>query len=242
MRTRHLAAGIAALGAAAALAGLVSAQDNKTAPAPAVVVPPITAPAAPVTTAVPNTPAAKGLATAVTPEEVVPPPKAEIAPRAAPKLAAAPQPPKPPAEPLKRARYDSAVLQAVDKITAETLRFESKVGEPVRYKGLIVTVRSCEASAPDEISPDNIAYLDVQSQPISSPGHAAAAPRQVFRGWLFASSPGLHPFEHPIYDIWLIACKASAPVAPAAAIANPVAPRPAAKMPGAPAKAAANRT
>jgi hypothetical protein len=32
--------------------------------------------------------------------------------------------------------------------------------------------------------------------------------RQVFKGWMFASSPGLHPLEHPVYDAWLIACKA----------------------------------
>jgi hypothetical protein len=36
----------------------------------------------------------------------------------------------------------------------------------------------------------------------------------VFRGWMFASSPGLHPVEHPLYDVWLIACKTPAPVAP----------------------------
>ena len=27
-----------------------------------------------------------------------------------------------------------------------------------------------------------------------------------FAGWMFASSPGLHALEHPVYDIWVIAC------------------------------------
>src|SRR5215204_2571835 len=31
--------------------------------------------------------------------------------------------------------------------------------------------------------------------------------RRVFTGWMFASSPGLHGIEHPIYDIWLTECK-----------------------------------
>ena len=232
MRPSHLIAGAAAAAVLVAVAGLVAAQDNKTVAPAAPPAAPLAAPPAPVTTALPNTPVAKGLATAVTPDEAVPPPIPEhVAKRA--KAPAAPEPPKLPAEPMKRARYDSAVLQAVDKITAETLRFESKVGEPVRYKGLILTVRSCEITASDEPAADNIAYLDVQSQPISAPGHATAPPRQVFRGWMFASSPALHAFEHPIYDIWLIACKASAPVA-----AAPVAP----KSPPAPVKAAAKRT
>ena len=27
-----------------------------------------------------------------------------------------------------------------------------------------------------------------------------------FSGWMFASSPGLNALEHPVYDIWVIAC------------------------------------
>ncbi len=224
-----------------AAAGLVAAQDNKTTPPPPATPPaatslpaaPLATPSAPgappvVTTTVPDTPAAKALANAVTPEEGPPPPKAAETARPA----VTPEAPKPPPEPLKRPRYTSAVMQAVDKITAESLRFETRVGEPVRYKGLILTVKSCETTAADETAPDNVAYLDVQSQPVNG-GHAAVAPHQVFRGWMFANSPGLHPFEHPIYDLWLVACKTTAPevIAPAAP-----------KSPAGPAKAAAKRT
>jgi hypothetical protein len=35
----------------------------------------------------------------------------------------------------------------------------------------------------------------------------------VFHGWMFATSPALHPFQHPVYDAWLIACMAAAPPA-----------------------------
>jgi hypothetical protein len=118
----------------------------------------------------------------------------------------------PPPEPLKRQRYDAAILQGVDKITAETLRFEAKVGEPLRYKGLILTVRACETTAPDEPQPDAIAHLEVLSQPEGMAGRLPTAARMVFRGWMYASSPTLHPFEHPVYDLWLIACKTASPV------------------------------
>ena len=202
---------LAALGAA--VAGLAMAQEITTPPK-------TSAPVKPAAPATPTTPPATPVAT---PAPAPLPPNAILAQapvvstgdEPAPKPAAAktpaaekpPEAPKPPPEPLKRPRFNAAIMQGVDKITAETLRFEAKVGEPVRYKGLILTVRACETTAADEGATDSIAHVDVQSQPEVLPGRVAAPPRQVFRGWMFASSPTLHPFEHPVYDLWLIACK-----------------------------------
>ena len=28
----------------------------------------------------------------------------------------------------------------------------------------------------------------------------------VFNDWIFSSSPSIKPFDHPVYDIWLIGC------------------------------------
>jgi hypothetical protein len=121
-----------------------------------------------------------------------------------------------PAEPLKRARSSIAILQALDKVTTETMRFEAPVGQPIRYKTLIFTVRACETTAPDEDAPDSVAYVTVDTQPKALPGRVAPPGRQIYKGWMYANSPGLNPLEHPVYDAWLIACKTSAPVAPAA--------------------------
>ena len=118
------------------------------------------------------------------------------------------------------------MLQATDKITAETLRFEAKVGESVRYKGLIVTLRACEANAPDEEMADSIANVEVVSQPQGVAGGQPAPTRSVFHGWMFASSPSVHAFEHPLYDLWVIACRTNAPVTPVATLPAPVAPAP----------------
>ena len=113
--------------------------------------------------------------------------------------------------PIRRARYDVAVLQAIDKVTAESVRFEAAVGRPVRYRSLVFTVKACERSAPDEPVDDSIAYLTVDSQPRPVAGKPSLPPRQTFQGWMYASSPGLHPLEHPVYDAWLITCRAAAP-------------------------------
>ena len=166
------------------------------------------------------------------PEEEAPPTAAPVAPPADPALTArenqastevaaqvaeevAPEdlaPPPPPPPPLKRPRHQTAVLQAVDKVTAETLRFEAKVGQPVRYKTLVFTLRACETTADDENYSDQLAHVEVTSQPKAVSGRERPAARQVFRGWMSASSAGLNPLEHPVYDAWLIACKVSTPV------------------------------
>jgi hypothetical protein len=115
-----------------------------------------------------------------------------------------------------RQRYTIAILQALDKVTTETMRFEVPVGQPIRYKTLIFTVRACETAAADEVAPETAAYVVVDTQPKAQAGRAAPPGRQIYKGWMYASSPGLNPLQHPVYDAWLIACKQAAPVAPPA--------------------------
>ena len=133
-------------------------------------------------------------------------------PPAAPKAAVEePKEPEKPVEPLKRARASAAILQALDKVTAETIRFEAPIGQPVRYKSLVFTVRACETAAPDELAPEAVAYIVVDSEPRAQPGRAKRPSRQIFRGWMYATSPSINPLEHPVYDAWLIACRTAAP-------------------------------
>ncbi len=113
-----------------------------------------------------------------------------------------------PVTPGRRQRRRVAVIEAVDKITARTMRFEVEVGgRPVRFqKTLIFTARACEVSASDEQVGDAIAYMDVSIQPRGV--LQVAEPRQIFRGWMFASSPGVSGLEHPVYDAWVVGCRA----------------------------------
>ena len=144
-----------------------------------------------------------------------PPPSAATTPKPTATTPVATTPAKPP-EPAKRQRYTIAILQALDKVTTETMRFEAPVGQPIRYKTLIFTVRACETAAADEVAPETAAYVVVDTQPKAQAGRVAPPGRQVYKGWMYASSPGLNPLQHPVYDAWLIACKQSAPVAPPA--------------------------
>jgi hypothetical protein len=155
-----------------------------------------------------------------------PPPPAELLPPAASSAAPAPPPvvllppsasdtapasdgaPLKPVAPPPRPRRTAAIIQALDKTTAETLRFEVPVGQPIRYKDLVFVVHVCEDDAPDQGQRGAAAHLEITSQPRPVPGRVTPPTRQLFKGWMFASAPGLHPFEHPVYDAWLIACRA----------------------------------
>ena len=106
--------------------------------------------------------------------------------------------------PARRQRRKFAVIQAIDKVTAETMKFEVEVGgRPVRFnRHLIVSARACEVSTPDELTQDAIAYVDV-SLAARNQGEA----RQIYRGWMFASSPSVSGLQNPNYDAWVVGCK-----------------------------------
>lgn len=112
------------------------------------------------------------------------------------------------ATPARRQRRRVAIVEAIDKITAESMRFEVEVGgRPVRFqRTLIFSARACEVSAPDEQVSDAVAYLEVSLQ--SRGVIQVSEPRQIFRGWMFASSPAVSGLQHPIYDAWIVGCKA----------------------------------
>ncbi|MDB5420638.1 MAG: hypothetical protein JWR59_585 [Brevundimonas sp.] len=110
--------------------------------------------------------------------------------------------------PLPRQRRRIAIVEAIDKTTAERMRFEVVVGgRPVRFSdSLTFSARACEVTAPNELVNDAIAYMDVTLQPKG--GAAAGQSRQIFRGWMFASTPAVSGLQHPAYDAWIVGCKA----------------------------------
>jgi hypothetical protein len=144
------------------------------------------------------------------PDEAGPPPAASSAPAPEASLpgsddeSSAPAGPNLKAAP-RRTLYTAAVIQVLDKVTAESLRFEAPLHKFIRYKGLIFLVNTCQSGQADQ--PSYAAHLEVDSQPPALPGRPPNPVKLVFRGWMFTDAPGSHPFEHPVYDTWLIACK-----------------------------------
>ena len=110
--------------------------------------------------------------------------------------------------PVPRQRRRVAIIEAIDKITADRMRFEVVVGgRAVRFNdSLIFSVRACEVSADNELVSDAIAYVDVSLEPKGTT--TVHEPRQIFRGWMFASTPAISGLQHPLYDAWVVGCKA----------------------------------
>ncbi len=108
----------------------------------------------------------------------------------------------------KRPRYAAAIIEALDKVTAESVRFEAPIGQSVRYKGLIYLVKACETSADDEAQSDVFAYMQVRTSPRDATTTSVAVKsKEIFQGWMFSSSPSINPIQHPVYDAWVIGCR-----------------------------------
>lgn len=95
---------------------------------------------------------------------------------------------------------NTAVLQALDKVTARTPKFEVRVGKTVRFGTLYIAVQACRKAPPVE-QPESAAFIQVWEQ------KEGEESKWIFSGWMFASSPALSAMDHAIYDVWVIDCK-----------------------------------
>jgi hypothetical protein len=133
--------------------------------------------------------------------------------------------------PTQKIENARAVFAGLDKITGRTISFDAAIGETVQFGALQVTARACYTRPPTEAT-NTDAFVEVDE--VTLQGEI----KRIFTGWMFASSPGLHAIEHPIYDIWLTDCAqppggavaqapalAPPPTVPAGSGRKPAAPR-----------------
>ena len=100
-----------------------------------------------------------------------------------------------------------AIFSGLDKITGRIISFEANIDETVEFGALLVTPRACY-TRPITEPQNSSAFVEVDEITV------AGTTKSLFGGWIFASSPGLHGVEHPIYDVWLIGCKGGTVVIP----------------------------
>ncbi|MDG1858169.1 MAG: DUF2155 domain-containing protein [Emcibacteraceae bacterium] len=91
-------------------------------------------------------------------------------------------------------------LSALNKITAKLETISVSENEMVKFGTLEITMRTCQSNPPEE-APESVAFLE-----ITDLGHSGE-PSQVFKGWMFASSPAISSMEHAVYDVWVTDCK-----------------------------------
>ena len=91
-------------------------------------------------------------------------------------------------------------LKILDKISSKNTLVKLKNGELTRFKDLSIKSLKCKNSGFDD-NPEITAYIQVKDLTDEKNNEVF-----VFNGWMFSSSPSITPFDHPVYDVWLIKC------------------------------------
>ena len=91
-------------------------------------------------------------------------------------------------------------LKILDKISSKNTLLKLKNGEEITFKDLSIKSLKCKNSEFDD-NPEITAYIQVKDLNDENNNEVF-----VFNGWMFSSSPSITPFDHPVYDVWLIKC------------------------------------
>ena len=91
-------------------------------------------------------------------------------------------------------------IKILDKISSKNKLVKLKNGEEFLYKDLSIKSFKCKNSEFDD-NPEITAYIQVRDLTKKDNDEVF-----IFNGWIFSSSPSITPFDHPVYDIWLVGC------------------------------------
>ena len=91
-------------------------------------------------------------------------------------------------------------IKILDKVSSKNSLLKIRIGNEVKFKNLTIKPLRCKNSKFDD-TPEITAYLQVKDLTNKDKDEVF-----VFNGWTFSSSPTINPFDHPVYDIWLINC------------------------------------
>ena len=91
-------------------------------------------------------------------------------------------------------------IKILDKVSSKNTLLKIKIGEDKKFKNLSIKSLKCKNSKFDD-NPEITAYIQVIDKTKTNNDEVF-----VFNGWAFASSPSISPFDHPVYDIWLMSC------------------------------------
>ena len=91
-------------------------------------------------------------------------------------------------------------IKILDKISSKNILLKLTNGELVQFKNLAIKSLKCKNSEFDD-NPEITAYIQVRDLTNKNNDEVF-----VFNGWMFSSSPSIAPFDHPVYDVWLVNC------------------------------------
>ena len=95
---------------------------------------------------------------------------------------------------------DFTNIKILDKISSKNTLLKLKNGKLIKFKDLSIKSLKCKNSEFDD-NPEITAYIQVRDLTNKNNDEVF-----VFNGWMFSSSPSIAPFDHPVYDVWLVNC------------------------------------
>ena len=91
-------------------------------------------------------------------------------------------------------------IKILDKISSKNTSLKLENGQLLKFKDLSIQSLKCKNSKFDD-NPEITAFIQVRDLSNQDKNEVF-----VFNGWMFSSSPSITPFDHPIYDVWLVKC------------------------------------
>lgn len=92
-----------------------------------------------------------------------------------------------------------AQLRGVDRINGEVFELIVPTGATARVQDIAIKLNSCRYPVGNPAG-DAFASLEILE---------SATGKNLFVGWMIASSPALSAMDHPRYDIWVMRCTTS---------------------------------
>lgn len=93
-------------------------------------------------------------------------------------------------------RGAGAMIRGLDKVSGEVLDVNVPKGQRIKLGRLEVEVQECRYPNGNPAG-EAFAYLVIDQ---------ASDHKNLFSGWMLASSPGLNPLDNARYDVWVLRC------------------------------------
>lgn len=86
-------------------------------------------------------------------------------------------------------KSDNINIQILDKISGKVFRSKMETGMSVRFGTITIYLEKAFVNSPDDMD-EVYAYIRIHENG-----------KVIFNDWLFASSPSINLFTHPVYDV-----------------------------------------
>lgn len=86
-------------------------------------------------------------------------------------------------------KTDSIKVQLLDKISGKVFRDKLSINQPIKFGTITIELKKAFVNSPEDMD-EVYGYVEITEKG-----------KVIFNNWLFASSPSINLFMHPVYDV-----------------------------------------